>query len=54
MLTRTQALEGGANVTCISKVQCTYRSISGLTILAATLQKWRTSALFINECAMHS
>jgi hypothetical protein len=27
MLTRTQALEGGANVTCISKVQFTYRSI---------------------------
>ena len=25
MLTRTQALEGGANVTCISKVQFTYR-----------------------------
>ena len=27
MLTRTQALEGGANVTCISKVQFTYRLI---------------------------
>jgi len=26
MLTRTQALEGGANVTCISKVQFTYHS----------------------------
>ena len=33
MLTRTQALEGGANVTCISKVQFTYRSFIGLTIL---------------------
>jgi len=28
MLTRTQALEGGANVTCISKVRFTYRSYS--------------------------
>ena len=32
MLTRTQALEGGANVTCISKVQFTYRSFIRLTI----------------------
>ena len=33
MLTRTQALEGGANVTCISKVRFTYRSFIRLTIL---------------------
>jgi len=33
MLTRTQALEGGANVTCISKVQFTYHSFIRLTIL---------------------
>jgi hypothetical protein len=33
MLTRTQALEGGANVTCISKVQFAYRSFIRLTIL---------------------
>jgi len=39
MLTRTQALEGGANVTCISKVQFTYRSFIRLTILAITLQE---------------
>ena len=33
MLTRTQALEGGANVTCISIVQFTYHSFIQLTIL---------------------
>ena len=33
MLTRTQALEGGANVTRISKVQITYHSFIRLTIL---------------------
>ena len=33
MLTRTQALEGGANVTCISKVEISYRSFIRLTIL---------------------
>jgi hypothetical protein len=38
MLTRTQALEGGANVTCISKVRFTYRSFIRLTILATMLQ----------------
>jgi len=41
MLTRTQALEGGANVTCISKVQFTYCLFTRLTILAATLQSIR-------------
>ena len=42
MLTRTQALEGGANVTCISKVSksyFTYRSIHPVNhFWAATLQ----------------
>jgi hypothetical protein len=33
MLTRTQALEGGANVTCISKVQFTYHIFIRLTVL---------------------
>jgi hypothetical protein len=37
MLTRTQALEGGANVICISKVQFTYRTFTGYTILAAPI-----------------
>jgi len=34
MLTRTQALEGGANVTCISKVQFTSLIFIRLTILS--------------------
>jgi len=42
MLTRTQALEGGANVTCISKVEISYRSFIRLTILGhyATLANY--------------
>jgi hypothetical protein len=49
MLTRTQALEGGANVTCISKVQLTYHSFIRLTILANTLH-WcsRNHATHVN------
>ena len=38
MLARTQALEGGANVTCISKVQSSYHSFIRFTILATMLR----------------
>ena len=54
MLTRTQALEGGANVTCIiSKVQFTYRSFIRLTILGhyATACDWSSP---VNNKSMSS
>jgi hypothetical protein len=53
MLTRTQALEGGANVTCISKVQFTYRSFIRLTILGhyATGLRLTGSATFVEPLA---
>jgi hypothetical protein len=54
MLTRTQALEGGANVTCISKVKFTYRSFIRLTILATTLLHGRTQFLGHNRSEVQS
>jgi hypothetical protein len=49
MLTRTQALEGGANVTCISKVRFTYRLFIRLTILATTLQEYNMKCDLYNQ-----
>ena len=49
MLTRTQALEGGANVTFISKVQFAYRSSIRLTILSAMLHRRRSYLLQVSN-----
>jgi hypothetical protein len=52
MLTRTQALEGGANVTCISKVRLTYRSIIRLTILGHYATHHSFMVCYVKVCGL--